>query len=139
MDKIELETIIEKLEQNVSKENGTIGLYYRDGEDECHLKANKDGFKLFAIELLKASINTETIIENKEKDFIPFGFNQKWFEGEVMIAYIKPILEKRGEIIAEKAYIPSIKDDLLKFGCFAIIGILALSLIIGIYTVITWF
>jgi len=94
---------------------------------------------LFAIELLKASINTETIIENKEKDYIPFGFNQKWFEGEVMIAYIKPILEKRGEIIAEKAYIPSIKDDLLKFGCFAIIGILALSLIIGIYTIITWF
>ncbi len=139
MDKIELEKIIEKLEQNVSEENGTFGLYYRDGEDECHIKANKDGFELFAIELLKASKNAESIIENKEKDYIPLGFNSKWLEGEVMIAYIKPILEKRGEMIADKTHIPTIKDDLLKFGCFAILGILAISLIIGIYTIITWF
>lgn len=139
MDKIELENIIEKLEQNVSEKNGTFGLYYLDGEDECYIKANKDGFELFAIELLKASKNAEAIIENKEKDYIPLGFNQKWLEGEVMIAYIKPILEKREEIIADKTHIPTIKEDLLKFGCFAILGILALSLIIGIYTIITWF
>lgn len=139
MHKIELENIIEQLEQNVSEKNGTFGLYYREGEDECHIKANKDGFELFAIELLKASKNAEEIIENKEKDYIPLGFNQKWLQGEVMIAYIKPILEKREEIIADKTHISTIKEDLLKFGCFAILGVLALSLIIGIYTIITWF
>ena len=95
MHKIELENIIEQLEQNISEKNGTFGLYYREGEDECHIKANKDGFELFGIELLKASKNAEEIIENKEKDYIPLGFNQKWLQGEVMIAYIKPILEKR--------------------------------------------
>jgi hypothetical protein len=30
-------------------------------------QSNKDGFKLFAIELLKASLNTETIIEKRIK------------------------------------------------------------------------
>lgn len=139
MEKKELEDIIEKLELNVSKENGTFGLYYVDGEDACHIKANKDGFELFAIELLKAAKDIENVIENKEKNYIDFGFNRKWIQGDVIIAYIKPILEKRVEIIAEKAYVPAIKDDLFNFGCFALIGILILSLIVGVYTIITWF
>ena len=133
----ELNNIIEQLENNASKENASFGLFYRDGEDDMHLKANKDGFELFAAELLKASRDSEKIINNAEKKYIDFGFKEKWIEGE-LIAYIKPISENRNDIKEEKVYSKTFKDYALQYGCFTIIGIIILSLIIGIYTIVNW-
>ena len=138
MKKEDLNKIIEQLENGASKENGTFGFYYRDGEDEIHLKANKDGFELFAAEMLKASRDSEDIVRNTEKNYIDFGFKEKWIEGE-LIAYIKPISENRSEIKEEKPYVETYKDIAMKYGCFTIIGLIILSIIIGIYTIVNWF
>lgn len=138
MEKEELDRIIKKLESQNSKDIATFGLFYRDGEDELHLKANKDGFELFAAELLKASRDSEKVINDSEKNYIDFGFNEKWIEGE-LIAYFKPIAENRDEVEPEKPYMPTFKDDLFKFGCFTLLGLLLLCVIIGFYTVVNWF
>ena len=134
----ELNKIIEQLESGASKEKATFGIYYLEGEDEMHIKANKDGFELFASEMLKASRDSEYIIENSEKKYIDFGYKEKWIEGE-LIAYIKPVSEIRNEIKEEKSYRETFTDLAFKYGCLIIIGVIILSIIIGIYTIINWF
>lgn len=138
MTKEDLNKIIEQLEKQSSKDKATFGLYFEDNEDEMHIKANKDGFELFACELLKASRDSEDVIQNQEKNYIDIGFNEKWIEGE-LISYIKPISESRTDKITDKRYKESFKDTVFKYGCLVIIGIIIFSLIIGIYTVFSWF
>ncbi len=121
-----------------SKDIASFGLYYRDGEDEMHIKANKDGFELFAAELLKASRDSEKIINSTEKNYIDFGWKRKWISGE-LIAYIKPISENRDEIKEDKPHRTSFKeDDLLKYGCLTLIAITALGIAVGFYTIFEW-
>ncbi|WP_026711319.1 hypothetical protein [Flavobacterium filum] len=134
----ELNKIIEQLESGASKEKATFGIYYLEGEDEMHIKANKDGFELFACEMLKASRDSEDVIENSEKKYIDFGYKEKWIEGE-LIAYIKPVSESRNEIKEEKPYRETFKDLAFKYGCLTIIGMIILSIIIGICTIVNWF
>jgi len=136
--KEDLNKIIEQLENQSSKDTATFGLYFQDNEDEMHIKANKDGFELFACELLKASRDSEDVIKNKEKNYIDFGFKEKWIEGE-LIGYIKPISESRTDKIKDKPYKESFKDSVFKYGCLVIIGVIIFSIIIGIYSIFTWF
>lgn len=138
MRKEELSKIIEQLENQSSKDKATFGLHFRENEDEMHIKANKDGFELFACELLKASRDSEEVINNKEKNYIDFGFKENWIEGE-LIAYIKPISENRSDKTEDKPYKESFKDAVFRYGCLAAIGLIILSVIIGIYTIFTWF
>ena len=77
----ELNKIIEQLESGASKEKATFGIYYLEGEDEMHIKANKDGFELFASEMLKASRDSEYIIENSEKKYIDLDSYQWTLDG----------------------------------------------------------
>ena len=137
MEDEELNKIIEILESKNSKDIASFGLYYRDGEDEMHIKANKDGFELFAAELLKASRDSEKIINSTEKNYIDFGWKRKWISGE-LIAYIEPISENRDEIKEDKPHRTSFKDDLLKYGCLTLIAITALGIAVGFYTIFEW-
>jgi hypothetical protein len=137
VEKEELKVIIEKLEQNASKETGTFGLYYEQHE-WCYIKANDDGFKLFAIEMLKSVLDSEKVINNNEKNYIPFGFERKWFEGEVSIEYIKPIREERSKIENEAISKETFKHRIIKFLFISILVIILLSIIIGFYTIIKW-
>lgn len=138
MTKKELDSIIILLEENTSKEKASFGLYYRDGEDEMHLMANKDGFELFAAELLKASRDSNEIINNPQKDYIPFGFKESWLDGE-LISYIKPVAEDRAQIRNQDKYVQTFKDYIFKYVFFLIVGIVVSSIIIGIYTIVNWF
>jgi len=138
LEKEELNRIIESLENSSSKVKASFGLHYRDGEDEMHIKANKDGFELFAAELLKVSRDSEDIIKNTEKNYIEFGYLNEWIDGE-LIAYIKPISENRNEIKQEEPIARNYKDDALQFGCILGIGILILSICVGFYTIVKWF
>lgn len=136
MEKEELNHIINRLEETASKGGASFGLFYRDGEDEMYLRANEDGFKLFAATLLKAARDSEEVLNHPTNNYIPFGFNEEWIQGE-LIAYLKPVAEPRGKI-EETPHIPSFKDNLGKWGCIFIIGTIVLSIIVGLITISSW-
>ena len=137
MTKEELDKIIENLESNNSKDKASFGLYYRDSDDEMHIKANKDGFELFAAELLKASRDSEKIINSTEKNYIDFGWKKNWIGGE-MIAYIKPISETRSEIKEDLPHVTSFKNTIAKYGCLSLIAITVIGIAVGFYTIFKW-
>ena len=67
MEKEELNKIIEKIENENSKEKAFFGIHNLEAGDELFIRANKYGLELFANELLKASRNTDEIIGNSKK------------------------------------------------------------------------
>ncbi len=61
-----LKTIISELESRNEKEKAYFGFYqYGGGIDESCMKANRQGLELFACELLKASLESQSQKENK--------------------------------------------------------------------------
>ncbi|UUC44741.1 hypothetical protein [Flavobacterium cerinum] len=140
MEKEELDKIIQSLTNNNAEDKASFGLYYGEGEDEdeMHIKANKEGFELFAAELLKASRDSETIINNTEKNYIDFEWRKEWMSGE-MIAYIKPVSEARNEIKEDTTpHVESFKDKMFKYGCLSLIAIVVIGAVIGFYTIFRW-
>ena len=62
-----IEAIIGELESVASKEKGYFSMWqYGGGPDESFIKANRDGLRLYAIELLKASLETDNDVGNGE-------------------------------------------------------------------------
>ena len=66
----ELKKVVEALKANNSQALASFGIY-TFGEnsadpDEFYIKANKSGLKLFAAEIIQASINSQYIIEHKK-------------------------------------------------------------------------
>ena len=106
--------------------------------DEAYIKANKNGLELFAVELLKASIKSEDIIEDSEKSIITFDPKEKWITGNIWIGYIEPKIEDRIDV-KEELYKRTWKDKIVEYGCLTIIGIGILIFIAGIFAVISWF
>ncbi|HYF04264.1 MAG TPA: hypothetical protein VEC36_12855 [Patescibacteria group bacterium] len=99
----ELKKVVGALKTNNSEELASFGIY-TFGEnsadpDEFYIRANKSGLQLFAAEIIQASINSQYIIEHKEKTIIPFETVEwKDEESDILLAYIKPIKENRQQI-----------------------------------------
>ena len=138
MEKEELNRIIEKIENNNSKDKAFFGVHSMENGDEAYIKANKNGLELFAVELLKASLKSDEIIEDSEKSIITFDPKEKWITGNIWIGYIEPKIEDRIDV-KEELYNRTWKDKIVEYGCFTIIGIGILIFIAGIFAVLSWF
>lgn len=142
MKKEELDKIIEKIENENSKEKAFFGVHIiSDDCDEAYIKANKSGLQLYAAELLKAS-NSVCEIENTEKKIISFNPEEKWINGDIWLAYIEPTIGDRVDLVSE----PGTKNWKDKFAIYLFYSILVfifLILIIGLRTIgkviISWF
>lgn len=138
MNKEELQKIIDLLESNNSSEDAYFGIF-DDNPDagECHIRANKQGLELFASEILKASRDAEEIVNDKEKTLIPLNENFDWKEGDILIQYIEPTLEKR-----EKARLNLPKQTLLSrivIGCFLMLLVLCFTaFVVGMISIFKW-
>ena len=138
MEKEELEKIILKIETENSKEKAFFGIHNIEAGDELFIKANKSGLELFASELLRASKESQEIIENNQKNIIPFNPKDKWIVGDIWIAYIEPKQEDRIDI-REEPYIRTWKDKVLEYFIFTILGLIVLIFIAGVKAVFNWF
>lgn len=122
----ELKAVVEKLNNSNQKDEAVFGVFqYGGGPDESFIKANKSGLQIFAAEILKASLESKSIIEDKEKSIIPLDYNSDWVDenSDVFLQYIEPIGGTRQNslpIVINKY--ARIKEDIFKVGC-AIIAI----------------
>jgi hypothetical protein len=136
----ELQNIIDQLEQDVSKDNATFGIFqYGGGSDESYIKADKEGLKLFAIYLLKAASNADYIISHKEKNIDTVPFQESWIneQSDTVIQYIEPV-NKRPVNVEGKKYKERFVEKLLPYGCFLGLAILLIAIVIGLWTIVKW-
>jgi hypothetical protein len=136
----ELQNIINELEEHVSKDNATFGIFqYGGNSDESYIQADKEGLKLFALELLKAAGKTDEIINDKVKNIIPFPLQESWIDekSDTVIQYVEPI-NKRPLSIDRKRYKSSIVNKLMPYGCSVGLLIILIAIILGLWTLIKW-
>ena len=136
----EFQAFLAKLEAEVSKDNASFGIYqYGGGADESYIRANKDGLKLFALELLKGAAQADDTIPTEEKNIIPLPYDDKWVDeqSDIFIQYVKPINEGLEEI-NKTNYKEGFVEKLVPVGCFIALAIILLAIIVGLWTLLKW-
>lgn len=137
----ELKNIISELEKRNEKEKAYFGFYqYGGGPDESCIKANRKGLELFAVELLKAGIESENrkFEENKVESI---GLNIDWTDenGEFFFDYVELTNnDKEPNKTTFPEYEDTWKDKMFKIGCIGIGIILVGLIIVGLMTTLTW-
>jgi hypothetical protein len=137
----QLQNIIDELEGLVSKDKATFGIFqYGGSTDESFIQANKDGLKLFALELLKAATNTSKIIGNEEKNVIPLAFEENWInkQSDTLIRFIE-FVDERPASVPHIPYREGIIDKLIPIGCIVGSAVLFIASLIGLWTLYKWF
>ena len=131
--------MIKDLEINSSIEDAYIEYAYDDAYEKYLMKANKDGLKLFAKELLQIASNFDNYKNNKA-EFQPIKLeNEDWFfDQEAMPTFVEPIFLSRKDIKVIEPQKSSWKDDLIGFVIVIILGVIIISAIIGFYTFVSW-
>jgi hypothetical protein len=138
--KEELQKIIEQFDETRLKKLAIFGIaQFGGGSDESFIRANKEGLELFALELLKYSNESETILPDKTKNYTPFDYNEDWIDenSDTFIQHIELITDKQ-KIKPKVEHITNFKDKLMPFGCGIFFIILVISIIVGIITIFKW-
>ncbi len=136
----ELHTIIEQLEANVLKGHATFGIQqYGGGADESFIQADKEGLKLFALELLKAAHKADDTLDHNDKNIIPIECEEEWIndQSDTIIQYIEPVAQRKPKPVQDN-YQSTLADKLVPAGCYAIFIILIVSIIVGLWTLAKW-
>lgn len=132
-----LESLKSDLDLEGSFKNGQFGIYsdYRERDDVYFIKANKEGLKLFAYQLLCAAKDFEH--QEQEQAFQNIALEEvSWMlkDSEIVLKHIEdPSMIEVSETESTKS---SWKNSAVTIGCFIILAFLLISLIVGIYTVI---
>lgn len=136
----EHDKIIEDLKLYVTVDDATFGIFqYGGGADESYIKADKQGLRLFALELLMAAQKSNEILYDKEKSIIPIDFEKSWVneDSDTFVQYVMPVVSRSN---ARQPVGPTntIKDKLIGAGFIALMIFLILSMIVGVFSIIKW-
>ncbi|MEA5137968.1 hypothetical protein [Arcicella rigui] len=133
----ELQNIINSFDETTLKEQAIWGIFqYGGGSDESFIKANKEGLTLFALELLKASLESKKIKENPNEKFIHIDCDENWNlkDAETYLQYIEIIDEKQhSNTFIEANY--SMFDNVMMYLLMIIGFILLVALWMGFETI----
>jgi hypothetical protein len=133
--------LLESLKSDLGLEgsitNGQFGIYSdsRERGDVYFIKANKEGLKLFAYQLLFAAKDLE--LQEREQEFQKIELKEtSWMlqDAEIVLKYIEDpsmINFNEPEVVQS-----SWKDRSVTVGCFIVLTFLLISLVVGAYTVI---
>lgn len=132
-----LDSLKTHLDLEGSLDNGQFAIYsdYRERDDVYFIKANKEGLKLFAYQLLCAAKDLE---DQKQKEvFQKIILDETpWMlkDSEIVLKHIEdPSMINVSETeIAQSSW----KDRSVNIGCFIVLAFLLISLVVGVYTVI---
>ncbi|WP_129021113.1 hypothetical protein [Edaphocola flava] len=135
MQKEQLQELIDKLEETQLVHDAYFKIGSENGHHtESYIRANKEGLRLFALRLLKAS-------NQNEKTSLPhwFDITEEWLEddSEVFINHIQILQEKRTSVPPEIESSDT-GGKLLGYGCILIMLLLITSTIIGLITIVQW-
>lgn len=140
MNKEALDSLKESLELDEAFKVGRFGVFLDSSdarEEKYYIKANKEGLKLFAYQLLCVSKDFED--QEKENSFERIELVQDtWVykHSEIILNYIEPpqmSIEADSKVVKE-----TWKDWLGKIGCILLVVFLLISLVVGVITLFTY-
>jgi len=133
LEKEELKFIISQLRKDNTEEDSFFGvLQYGGGPDESMIKANRKGLRLYAAELLEASIT------DSENNTIAFDSDWTYDNADFFFDYIELSEKIQNEEKREERESNSWADKLILIGCIAGVIALIICTIIGLVTSINW-
>ena len=135
-----LQNIINQFDENDLKQKGVFGVFqYGGGSDESFIKANKEGLELFAIQLLKASTEIDTILTDKEKNIITLDYDENWIHqnSDTFLQYIEPTTDEQINY-PKYEHKTTFADKILPYGCGFLLIIIVISILVGLGTIIKW-
>ena len=139
-----IQNIITELENKNDKEKAYFGFYQcGGGPDESCIRGNRKGIELFAVELLKASIESEknNYIENQfSYNEIDIGWtdnNGDFFFDSIEIT--NKDKEDGDDEFPEYKHKRTLKDRLTELIIITVVALIILFLITGFFTVLKWF
>ncbi|OIN59727.1 hypothetical protein [Arsenicibacter rosenii] len=136
----ELQNIIDQFPEERLKEKAFFGIYhYGNNTDESFIKANTEGLQLFALQLLRSTLDIDLTSSTANQNTISLIYDEDWIDehSDTLIQYIHPVFEKPvPKIIKKNSPYFSGKLVGLAFSLFALLVVVAL--LIGFVTILKW-
>ncbi|MFY7671630.1 hypothetical protein ACOSP6_11150 [Tenacibaculum sp. MEBiC06402] len=141
MEKIHIEKALNNLE-NYSEEEAYFSII-SDMDDNIHIEANKLGVIQYAKELLLNSRQFDYLESQPESERFIRIENKDWLfiEDYNYFPVIKAVYGSRNELTIDKKteeYKETFTEKLFKYGCVLIFVFLLISILIGIYQIVSW-
>nr|WP_293833764.1 hypothetical protein [uncultured Arsenicibacter sp.] len=138
--KEQLQDIIDQFPEETLKEKAFFGIYhYGNNTDESFIKANTEGLQLFALQLLRSTLDIDSTPLRANQNTISLIYDEDWIDehSDTLIQYVQPVFEKPVPKIIKKNN-PYFSGKLvgLVFSLFALL--VAVSLLIGVVTLLKW-
>jgi hypothetical protein len=133
----EIKELIEQLKSDAGDE-AFFGVFkYGSRSEESFIKANKEGLKLFASQILEAINQVDHTISDETKNIIPIDYDWTDEDSDTCIQYIEPVVYStdKKKVIEEPE---SLKDKAIKYGCFAGLIFLLVAALTGVVTILKW-
>jgi len=138
-----IQNIITELENKNDKEKAYFGFYqYGGGPDESCIRGNRKGIELFAVELLKASLESEKN-NYEEEQFSYSEIDIEWTDdnGDFFFDSIEITnrdKKDKDDKFPEYKHKSTFKSKLIDLIMIAIVSLFLLCLVTGIITVGNW-
>jgi hypothetical protein len=136
----ELQDFLSKLEPGISKDDALFEIYYQQDEvyGDCFVKANQDGLRLLAVELLQASIHVGQSAIEPAWDTILLEHGEMFSNGNVILHQIEPTLEKKQAKVDPPPVKSTWKDRLASSGCIGILVLIVIAIVVGLFNILGW-
>jgi hypothetical protein len=133
----EIKEFIEQLKADTGGDPYFGVFKYGSTSDESYIKANKQGLKLFASQILEAVNQVDQTRSDETKNIIPLDYDWTDDNSDTIVQYIEPVVYStdKKKVIEEPE---SLKDKAIKYGCFAGLIFLLVAAFTGIVTILKW-
>ena len=137
MDDQKIQELINQFDTEKLKENAYFGIF--DEAEYSYIKANKEGLLLYAMNLIVASKNIDSITNDSKDKTVSFGRIADWIDKDspIVIDYIEKFDGKRNEVVEPTK--SSFFEKLIPIGCFLVFIIFGVSFFVGLAEIISWF
>lgn len=137
MDDQQIQKLINQFDTEKLKENAYFGIF--DEAEYSYIKANKEGLLLYAMNLIVASKNIDSITNDSKDKTVPFERFENWIDEDspIVIDYIEKFEGKRKEVIEPTK--SNFFEKFIPIGCFLLFIIFGVSFFVGLAEIISWF
>ncbi|MEM5565739.1 hypothetical protein WNY78_11520 [Psychroserpens sp. AS72] len=136
----EINTTIQRLKESNSEATAYFGFFqYGVGRDESNIKANKEGLRLYAANLLEVSLEIdEREFKENKKEF--FTIPEEWLSknSEFCFEYVELFQQSKTKIEPDIEYKETWKDLLVKYIFIGVLIFILMSILVGAITIIGW-
>lgn len=132
-----IQELIDQFDSEKLKENAYFGIF--DEAEYSYIKANKEGLLLYAMNLIVASKNIDSITNDSKDKTVSFERFVDWIDEDspIVIDYIEKFEGKRKKVIETNKY--NFFEKLIPIGCFLLFIIFGVAFFVGLGEIIKWF